>query len=380
MSVRLDFSEFLTRAWEFKVQLNALKSSLEPRTFDWYPYESLSLHPPLEWVLRQAPGCLFDPLSSSPVADIGCADGEMAFLLESLGYQVDAIDHPPTNYNGMEGVRALKGLLNSGVEIYTVDLDAQFSLPRERYGLALFLGVLYHLKNPYYALETLARSARYCLLSTRITRFAPDRQTRLEHLPVAYLLDEREANNDPTNYWIFSEAGLRRMLRRTRWNICCYASTASPDDSDPVTSSGDERAYCLLESQFAAGPLMGREVQLLAGWHTAEEGGWRWTERSFSARIEVPRNAAGLLRLSLAVPDSQIERLGSLTLNASVNGAPLPPETFSQPGPCEYARRVPPEVLRSGEITVEFVLDKALPPGDLDRRELGLVVVSLSID
>lgn len=380
MSAGLDFSEFLTRAWEFKVHLNAVKSRLQPRTFDWYPYDSLSLHPTLQWVLRQAPASLFDPLSQSPVADIGCADGEMAFLLESLGYQVDAIDHPTTNYNGMAGVRALKSLLNSAVEIHAVDLDAQFSLPRERYGLVLFLGVLYHLKNPYYALETLARCARYCLLSTRITRFAPDRQSRLEHLPVAYLLDEREANNDPTNYWIFSEAGLRRILDRTRWNVCCYAPAASPEDSDPVTPSGDERAYCLLESQFTAGRLIGREVQLEVGWHPAEQGGWRWTERAFSARMRVPRNAAGLLRLLVTVPDSQIERLGSITLSASVNGAPLPPETFSQPGSFEYVRRLPAEALGSGEVTVEFALDKALPPGDPDRRELGLVVASLSID
>jgi SAM-dependent methyltransferase len=380
MGERLNFPEFRRRAWEFKVQLNALKLRMEPRTFDWYPYDSLSLHPPFEWVLRQAPACLFDPVGQSPVADIGCADGEMAFLLESLGYQVDAIDYPSTNYNGMAGVRALKSLLNSTVEIHAVDLDAQFSLPREHYGLVLFLGVLYHLKNPYYALETLARSAQYCLLSTRVTRFAADRQTRLEHLPVAYLLEEREANDDPTNFWIFSEAGLRRILQRTRWNICCYASTASPEDSDPITPSGDERAFCLLESQFTAGLRMGREVRLLAGWHPAEQGGWRWSERRFSARIEVPRNAAGLLRLSLTVPDSVIDRLGSVTLSASVEGAPLLPEIFSQPGSCDYVRRVPPDLLRGGEINVEFVLDKTLPPSEQDRRELGLVVVSLSLE
>lgn len=71
----------------------------------------------------------------------------------------------------MQGVKLLKEVLSSSVQIHEVDLDSQFSLPEKNYNLAFFLGILYHLKNPFYALEALSKSARYCLISTRIARF-----------------------------------------------------------------------------------------------------------------------------------------------------------------------------------------------------------------
>jgi hypothetical protein len=65
----------------------------------------------------------------------------------------------------MQGVKLLKTALSSSVEIHDVNLDSQFLLPEKSYSLVIFLGILYHLKNPYYALETLAKSANYCLIS-----------------------------------------------------------------------------------------------------------------------------------------------------------------------------------------------------------------------
>jgi hypothetical protein len=59
----------------------------------------------------------------------------------------NAFDHSGTNINRMEGVRRLAGALSSRVEIEDVDLDGGWTPSRE-YGLALFLGTLYHLNEP----------------------------------------------------------------------------------------------------------------------------------------------------------------------------------------------------------------------------------------
>ena len=91
------------------------------------------------------------------VLDFGCADGDLAFFLESLGLKVLTFDHVRTNHNGMMGVRALKQALNSNVEIHELDLDNNFEIPEGRFGLALVLGILYHLKNPFYVLETISK-------------------------------------------------------------------------------------------------------------------------------------------------------------------------------------------------------------------------------
>jgi hypothetical protein len=163
-----------------------------------------------------------------------------------------------------------------------VDLDSQFSLPQQEYGLVFFLGLLYHLKNPFYVMERLARSARHVVLSTRVAQYAQpvtrgyveprsllwslasralrrfplplpvpaSGMTRIAGLPVAYLVDERECNNDPTNYWMFTVDGLRRLLRRCGWEILDFTTTGNTLASDPASQHGDERAWCLARSRI----------------------------------------------------------------------------------------------------------------------------------
>ena len=228
--------------------------------------------------------------------DLGCADGALAFVFESLGAKVHAIDNPPTNYNGMRGVKRLKRALGSSVRLFPADLDSKFELPSERYGLTLFLGILYHLKNPYGVLEALAARSRYCLLSTAVTRFAPDQKTDLRDIPLAYLAGRDGLKGDETNYWIFSEAGLRALVDRTGWDVCDWRVTADPGATLWGTQ-GDERVFCFLKSR-AFEPV--RRSQLLSGWHPLENNAWRWTRRRFSVALE----SSGTLTLKCTVPPS----------------------------------------------------------------------------
>ena len=261
----MDIKEIKDQALEFKRTLDKRKAALaSTQSFSWYPYGTLDNFVTLDALLTGKHRSLLDLIGDQPTVDIGCADGDLAFFLETLGCQVQVIDYAPTNYNGLQGVRLLKSALSSSVEIHEVDLDAQFSLPEQTYSLAFFLGILYHLKNPYYALEALAKSARYCLISTRIAKynlrasgtkrhflkFKSSQPTSLMNIPVAYLLDEQELNNDSTNFWIFSDAGLRRILKRTGWNICDYMTVGNITHSDPASAEGDERAFCLVKSSF----------------------------------------------------------------------------------------------------------------------------------
>jgi hypothetical protein len=154
--------------------------------------------------------------------------------------------------NGFEGAKTLKAELKCPANVIAVDLDSQFHLPR-CYDLALFLGILYHLKNPFYVLEQLARSARLALLSTKVTAYvAADRGLKLSDVPVAYLLDADECNRDATNFWVFTDAGLRRLLKRTGWEIVSYKILGGDmETSDPYSSDGDRRAFCLIRPHAA---------------------------------------------------------------------------------------------------------------------------------
>jgi hypothetical protein len=372
---RPDIGWIARSAAAYQIHLDAIKQTVEPRDFNWYPYDSIGSLFTLEEVLTGDSRYLIELLDAGPVLDLGCADGELAFFLESLGCAVDAIDQPLTNYNRMKGVRALKQALNSSVEIHEADLDSYFRLPKGRYRAAFVFGILYHLKNPYYVLETLSRHVRYCFLTTRIARFGPDRKTALHEVPVGYLVEPTETNDDPTNYWIFSEPGLLRLLARTGWMVRDFRTFGNTCDSDPASWEGDQRAFCFAERRIVDRVTTAR---LLSGWHDLEEeGAWRWTERKFSALVTRSGAPQGSLHLKLAIPESHIKALGSISMRVKVNGTEGGAVVFETPGQHSYSTPVP--AASGPELLVECELDRALPPRPNDPRELGVIVSKLEV-
>jgi SAM-dependent methyltransferase len=309
------------------------------------------------------------------VLDLGAQDGELAFFLESLGYRVTAADHPAYNHNGMRGIRALKAALGSQIEIHEIDVDRPFTLPQDSYDLVVMLGVLYHLRNPFYVLEELARHTTHCLVSTRVARRYPDGTPMPASVALAYLLGEDELNQDNSNYFIFNEAGLRVMIDRAHWDIVDYVSLGDTSLSDPVRPDHDERAFCLLRSRYNRLA----NLELLGGWHESEETGWRWTAREFSVRVRAPQNGtAAVLEMSLWVAEESIRQLGELTLAATVNGRDLPSAVFGVPGLETYTRKL--EGIAGELLEVRFRLDKALAPDAVDDRERGVIVAKIGVE
>ncbi len=245
----LDIGRLAVRAAEFQSELESIKNLLEPADDFWYRYQSLTAFAHLDLLLTGEHRDLSKLIRGGPIADIGAADGDMSFFLETFGVRSDIIDYPLTNQNGLRGARKLRDHLGSSVQIHERDLDSQFTLPRDHYGLTLFLGILYHLKNPFFVLERLARHSAYCLLSTRIARYSVDHEIHFGDLPIAYLLAPEECNNDATNFWIFSPSGIARILDRSGWKILDTLHRGNEVRSDPATAEGDERAFFLLESR-----------------------------------------------------------------------------------------------------------------------------------
>jgi hypothetical protein len=238
------------RLWEVKL-------AHRPKSF-WYPYRTLWNVALLEQLSADAGLNLLQVCRGQygKVADIGAADGDLAFFLENQGLSVDAIDNEATNFNRFQGIRILKDALNSPVTIRSVDLDSQFDLPSKKYDAIFLLGTLYHLKNPFFVLEKLAQMTRYCFASTRIAKQTPDGHL-LAPYPVAYLLGPRECNDDYTNYWIFTNEGLKRLVDRSGWKILSQINIGDTTNSTPADPNRDERALVLLrrvDPTFSASP------------------------------------------------------------------------------------------------------------------------------
>lgn len=84
--------------------------------------------------------------------DIGCSDGYFSFEMERRGAQVVAIDFVPETHTGFATVRRILG---SDVEYR---MDNVYNLSPEAYGtfdVVLFMGVLYHLRKPLAALDSI---------------------------------------------------------------------------------------------------------------------------------------------------------------------------------------------------------------------------------
>lgn len=373
-----DVGELLRASLAFRQEIDALKTSLSkpgPSGFDWYPYNSLSNLEHLDRLLQGSRRRLLELAGGKPVADLGCADGDLAFFLERHGCTVHAVDCAATNHNGMQGVRTLHEALGSQAVILECDMDSQFDLPEPEYGLVFLLGTLYHLKNPCYMLEFLARRARHLVLSTRITETAPGVPSALGGVPVAYLLGEDELNADDSNFWIFTRASLARLLKRMKWGVLDSLTVGAPG-SDPNTLTGDQRFFCLAESRFALA-----NMELLHGWHEAEGSGWRWTEARFAAATRgIAPGRPVSVRLKLFVPPLLAERSGPVTMRLAANGTACAPSTFSGSGGFTFERRLPAAVVPGQELRLEFSLDRAIPPDSQDGRERGVIVAALEVE
>ncbi len=255
----MNIDQLRKKAQEFGRHFADVKSK-QVVDFGWYPYGTLSNFEHLKRLL-DADQNVLELLGAGPLLDIGAADGDMAFFLETLGYQVQVVDNAPTNYNSCRGLRQLKTALNSSVSIFESDIDKTFDFGPGHFSFAFFLGILYHLKNPYGVLESLAKQVKYSVISTRITKFniaksAATGQTinaervNFHHVPAAYLVSETECNNDATNFWMFTEQGLKRILDRTGWEVLKFITVGNTSQSDPATAAGDERAFCLVKSKL----------------------------------------------------------------------------------------------------------------------------------
>ncbi len=161
-------------------------------------------------------------LEGRTVLDIGCNAGFYSFELKKRGAgYVLGIDHDERYLNQARYARQQLGLEVDfqQLEVYDVDrLNQQFDV-------VLFLGVLYHLRHPLYALEKVAKLVRGQLLfqtlergSSELMEVAPDYSFEErevfwdQRFPRMYFIEGKFAG-DQTNWWVPNAAASLAMLR-----------------------------------------------------------------------------------------------------------------------------------------------------------------------
>jgi hypothetical protein len=123
-------------------------------------------------------------------------------------------------------------------------------------------------------------------------------------------------------------------------------------------------------------------IQLVRGFYPVENDAWRWTTKNFTVMLRPPSGSAqngARLELKFAIPDVIFDRVGPMTLGARVNGVDLGPETYSKAGEDAYTRDVPASALQGDAATFDFSVNRSLPPGDKDQRELAIIVTTVGL-
>ncbi len=123
-------------------------------------------------------------------------------------------------------------------------------------------------------------------------------------------------------------------------------------------------------------------MQLLKGFYDIENGAWRWTKSEFSVTLKAPpeaRTKGAVLKLSFSVTEPLLQHTRTTTLSAVANGSVLEPETYTKAGQYTYERKIPAADVQGEAVTIDFRLDKFLTAGQVEERELGLVVASAGL-
>lgn len=236
------------KQYKFEQKLNFVKNNWKlNNNATYYGYNILSNIDHIGDILNNNLNIIID---SRKILDIGCADGDLTFFLEYMypNKSYTCIDYDKTNWNSMKGLYTLKSALDSKTKIINTNIE-EFKLT-EKYDLVLALGLFYHIKNPVRFLEILQKHSEYVLFSTRIASFTPDSRYNVNKYSYGYFPTHNEINNDPTNWWIFTEGCLKKMFERIGFNIVQDLKTGNTNISTPNDRQKDCRYFCLLKNKF----------------------------------------------------------------------------------------------------------------------------------
>jgi tRNA (mo5U34)-methyltransferase len=234
------FQAISTGRHEFEVVLQRMKQEIS--RVNWCP------SPPFDntgVLARIMPEELDEIFSGERLfADIGAADGDLAFYFTYLRKSCDIVDFAAINFNRLEGARAMKRRLMFDVEIIECDIETNFELTK-CYDFVFLLGILYHLKNPFLVLEAIAKRCRYMALSTKVCRNSMAERGEFSELSAAYF----ESNNDATNFRIFTIAELKTIIHRAGWDLLSFSTVGDVAPSNPLAGEHEQIAFFVVRSR-----------------------------------------------------------------------------------------------------------------------------------
>lgn len=199
------------------------------------------------------------------VADIGCANGDLSFVMAMAGFDVTAVDFSYLHDQAPLQVATVAAQEGFNLSVVDMSIDRPFgledfrshlvhggsSMPEDSYDLVICFGLLYHLRNPIAFVESLRGISKRVILGTHLMTHTPNLDVRVDNQPLAYLVDSAELNGDPTNYWVFTELAFHRLAKRAGFKL--RGSVLLPNNpleiSAPNRTDLGVRGFVMLERE-----------------------------------------------------------------------------------------------------------------------------------
>lgn len=188
-------------------------------------------------------------LTGRSVLDIGCNAGFYSIEMKRRGAaRVVGIDSDDVYLNQARFAAEVSGFRD--IEFRNMSVYDVGKLG-EKFDLVIFMGVLYHLRHPLLALDTLYESVVGDMLlfqsMQRGTKDVADVEENYpfwdesifeqEGYPLMYFVERRYAD-DPTNWWIPNRACVEAMLRSAGFTI-----EAHPEDEVYLCRRGEKPSF-----------------------------------------------------------------------------------------------------------------------------------------
>lgn len=156
-------------------------------------------------------------LKGKSVLDIGAWNGFWTLAAHKKGAIVSSMDYPTWTHPVFKGKETFDIVCREkGISPTTYLHDAQLPFPDAYFDIVLFMGVLYHMKNPLSVFDELKKVTKHALVLETV------QDAMQAERPMMVFYPGKELSNDASNWWGPNTQCVYHLLKQAGFKTVMY--------------------------------------------------------------------------------------------------------------------------------------------------------------